>query len=285
MRKITTLLIIGAFVTGISNSAFALSPMGPPKARLEPRQWSFGLDYEHSEMDLETVSNPRIETQDGVVVTDTDPVKSKYEIDGLTSNMVYANIGYGLSGSWDLYVQAGLSDAQADITEVQAGGVTGDKYKNFDSSYGLAWGVGTRATFAKDGDITWGGLLQVSWAKPDSSGLTCVGDPNFEGDAEIEYWEIQLAVGPTFESEYYRIYGGPFLHFVYGSIDLKGTATYPEPDPAVITVNSSNNINNNVNIGGFIGTQLYLAENSSLYAECQFTSDAFGIGVGIAWKF
>jgi hypothetical protein len=284
MKKITILLIILAFVTGISSSAFALSPMGPPKARLEPHQWSFGLDYEHSEMDIETTSNLRTETIDGVEVPADGP-KSKYEIDGLTSNMVYVNAGYGLSGTWDVYAQVGLSDAQADITEVQAGGVTGDKYKNFDSSYGLAWGLGTRTTLAKDGDIIWGGLLQVGWAKPDSSDLTCVGDPYFKGDAEINYWEIQLAVGPTFESDYYRIYGGPFLHFVYGDVDLKGTATYPEPDPAVVTVKSSKNIDNNVNIGGYVGTQLYLTENSSMYAECQFTSDAFGIGVGIAWKF
>ena len=80
MRKLTTLLIIVAFIAGISSSALALTPMGPPKARLAPHQWSFGIDYEHSKMDLETTSELRTETIDGEVVPNDGP-KSKYKID------------------------------------------------------------------------------------------------------------------------------------------------------------------------------------------------------------
>jgi hypothetical protein len=283
MRKITTLFIIAVVMTGLCSSAFALAPMGPPKARLDLQQWSLGLEYENSKMDFETSKDYRVETIDGSVVPTSGP-KSKYKIEDFKTNTVYVNAGYGITGDWDYYMQFGVSDASADITEIEAG-IVGDQYKGFDSSFGFSWGLGTRATFAKDGDLSWGGLLQANYAKPDSSDLTCLGDEYFRGNAQIEYWDIQLAAGPTFESEYLRIYGGPFLHLLYGQVDLDGTAVYPDPDPATITVTSSMDIEMKVEAGAYAGAQFYLDENCSLYTECQFTSDAFGIGVGITWRY
>jgi hypothetical protein len=282
MKKKTAHLTVATILSlVICSSTFALSPMGPSKAMLEQEQWSLSFEFEYTEMDLETSSNYRTETINGIPIPPT--LKSKYEIEELQSDMFFANIGLGISENWDIYMRLGMFDAQADVTEIQTGSVTGDQYEGFDGSHGFNLGIGTRATFFEDEDVSWGGLLQAHWANPHSSKITCAGDPYFSGKAELEYWDIQMAVGPTLELDYYRIYGGPFLYFVYGDIELEGTGIYP--GPTTITLKSSKDIKEDAQFGGYVGAQFYLAEDSSLYTECQFTSDAWGLGFGITWKY
>ncbi len=280
MRKTTTLLVIAVMLTLITGSAFALAPMGPPMSRLEQDQWSIGLEYEHSEMDIETSNATGSEFQDGIFVGSTP--KKKYEINGLKSDMFYANLGFSIVKDWDMYLRLGFSDAKDDIKEIQTGGVTGDKYQGFKGSYGASWGIGTRASFYQEENMTLGALLQANWSNPGSSDITCVNNADFTtGEVELDYWEIQLAAGPTFDFDYFRIYGGPFLHFVYGNFDLNATFV----DTPVITFETSNDIKESVQIGGYVGTQWYLTESSSLLAELQFTGDAWGLGLGVTWKF
>ena len=277
----SSLFFISIVIIISSSSVFGLSPMGAPKANLTEGKWSLGLEYEHSNMDIETSLDFSTEIIDGTTMPPS--VKSKYKIEDLKSDMFFTNVGYGITENCDIYLRLGISDAQTNINEIQAGGTTGEQFRGFDSNFGFAWGIGSRATFFEEGNLSIGGLLQTNWTNPDSSEITISGDPYFSGKAEIEYWEIQMAAGPTFEFDYFRIYGGPFLHFLSGDIDLNGTGIYP--GPTTITLESSKDIEKNTEIGGFVGVQFDIEENYSLYTECQFTSDAWGLGAGIIWKF
>jgi opacity protein-like surface antigen len=232
-------------------------------------------------MDLEAFGSVQI-WENGILQT---PAFRKYKIENLKSNMIMGRLGTGLWDNWDIFVRLGVADSQGDISETLANGTPAldDQYKDFDGSFGFAWGAGTRATFYQEGNTAWGGIIQFTWANPNGSNISSDNDPNFSGDAEIKYWEVQVAIGPTIELDSFRIYGGPFVQFVNGDLDIKGQTTesgipsnFDDPDI---------DIHEKSQIGGYAGAQWYLGENSSLYTEVQFTGDAWGVGVGTVWKF
>ncbi|MHC4557864.1 MAG: hypothetical protein ACYTFW_16525 [Planctomycetota bacterium] len=279
MEKRTALLAVALIVVGIYSSvAFALPPMGPPRAFLGQEQWVVGVEYAYQEMDLETWGTV-YETWAGI------PIASDYsncELEGLKSNIVLGRVGYGISDTWDIFVRLGIADAEGKIVETQAGGVPGAEYDGFEGSYGLAWGFGTRATFWREGDLTWGGLFQMTWAEPDDSSIDLRGDPAFIGEAELDFEEVQIAVGPTWQLDDFRIYGGPFYHFVKGDLVLSGQTDTPGFD---VVTRSSQDIREESQFGGYAGVQWHMNKNTSWHAEYQFTGDAWGIGIGAIWRF
>ncbi len=291
MEKRIALLTLALIVVGVwSSIAIALPPMGPPRATLQEGQWAFGLEYGHSEMDLKTFGTVKeydyIHVGGGIyTLSNTASDYTKYKIQNLASNMFLARLGVGTWENWDFFVRFGATDAQDEITEIQPNGSIGDQHKDFDGGSGFAWGVGTRATFYQEADTTWGGLLQITWANPDKSDVTIENDSTYSGEAEIDYWEVQIAIGPTVESDYFRIYGGPFLHFVNGDLDINGKSVNPPGIYDLIIQKTSHDIKEESQFGGYAGAQIYLDESSSLFSEFLFTDDAWGAGVGITWKF
>lgn len=291
MKKRRVFLALAFLVVGACGSvAIAISPMGPPRATLQEGQWSFGLEYGHSEMDLETFGPVKefdyLDVGGGVyVLANTAPDYTKYKIENLASNMFLARLGAGMWENWDMFVRFGITDAQDEISEVLANGTPGDQYNDFDGSSGFAWGFGTRTTFYEDGGTTWGGLLQITWANPDGSTVTAENDPTFSGEAEIDYWEVQIAIGPTIEFDNSRFYGGPFLHFINGDLDINGQSVNPPGIYDLIIQETSHDIKEESQLGGYAGAEWYLGDNSTLYTEFQFTDDVWGVGIGSVWKF
>ncbi|MCK4818586.1 hypothetical protein KA005_22640, partial [bacterium] len=219
MEKKIVLFVFTLMIVSVSNPVvLALSPMGPPKALLGQDRWEVGIEYGHQTMDLEAIGTIQ-DIQPGLTVSR----KGRHNIDDLKSNIVMGRAGYGINDNWDAFVRLGVTDAQSDIERIFPDGATPDEYDGFDGSFGLAWGFGTRATFWQDDEVCWGGLFQVTWLEPGDSSIGMSDDPVFSGDAEIDIWEVQIAVGPTLRvDEDFRIYGGPFLHFVNGDLDLSG---------------------------------------------------------------
>ena len=286
MEKRIALLALALIVVGVCSSiTIALPPMGPPRATLQEGQWEFGLEYGYNEMDLQTFGTVKeVQVSPSVVRVNG---YTEYKIEDLQSNLYLARLGAGVWENWDLFVRFGATDAQDEITEVLATGALGDQYADFDGGSGFAWGFGTRTTFYQEGDTTWGGLLQITWANPDESDIIDKSDTSFAGNAEIDYWEVQIAIGPTVEFDSFRLYGGPFLQFVNGDLEISGE--YVDSDtpggPYDIIVKADHDVREESQLGGYAGAQWYLDENSSLYTEIQFTDDAWGAGVGITWKF
>jgi opacity protein-like surface antigen len=258
------LLAVVVVVCLLSSVALALDPMGPPIAGLKQGQWSAGADYSYSEMDLKWSNGKGRIT--GIGSGDLPSVKIKnYEM-----NKLNANLGYGITDNWDVFLRLGGADGRG------KGTLLGDTGK-FDGDTEFAFGFGTRVTlWEQSPELKWGGLAQASWAKSEDK----VTAGNFSGDIEIDITEIQLAVGPSWTAtKGVSIYGGPFCHLIYGDAEGKGRymGTYP--------MKASYDIREVSWFGGYIGAQVDVTENIPLYLEWQHTGNADAFCVGVVCKF
>jgi hypothetical protein len=285
-HSLISVTLAGLFLFGLAqlagnSSAFGLTLIGPPRSLLQEGENAIGLEYGYSEMDLQTFGDITEVTEPGPVVI---PDYTEYKIKKLRSNMISVRLDTNIFEDWDLFVRLGATDGTDNIKEVLADGTVGHEYSDFDGDFGFSWGVGTRTTFYEQDNVTWGGTFQVNWANPGKSDITDESDPSFSGEAEIKYWEFQLAIGPTIEYEnVMRIYGGPFLDFVKGDFDLCGsTVSLPLLSD---TFSASHEIREESQVGGFLGVQWNLGNNNTLITETQLTDDAWGIGVSATWKF
>ena len=285
MAKRIALLIVIFIVIGLSGSiALALPPMGPPKALVGQDRWAVDLGVSHSKMDLQAFGTAR-EDPDGA---GWRPASfADHRIEDYTSNMLLGRICYGAYDTVDVFVCLGLSDAQDDMTEELATGADGNKYTGLDSGHGFAYGLGARATFWQEGDLTWGGLIQILWENPGDGDIDLTptdGDPTkLTGDAELDLQEIQVAVGGSVQMDGFSVYGGPFLHFVTGDLDVDAIGT--DSFSAVNRVDLSADIREESEFGIFAGAQGEVDQDTAWFLEFQITGDAWGIGLGGERKF
>lgn len=238
MRTVTIVIMLLAFCS----QAYALSFMGPPKADLAQGQYGLGIDYTYSEMDIEAT------------------FLGEHWTEEIETNTIFTNLGYGITDKWEGFLRLGLSDIEAE---------------DFDSGYDFAYGFGTKFTFAEQDSVSWGALFQIGW-------LT--GEDTFTGflpgfgivnvDQEIDAYEIQIAIGPTWEIDNLKVYGGPFFHFIDGEYDLD-----------ILGANYSADLEQESVFGGFIGVSADLDESSNVGVEFQFTGDADAIGIRYVRRF
>ena len=232
-------IIVILLVFAFCVPSFGLSPMGPPKAGLKQGQFGVGLNYTLGEMDLEFSASG--------VSSETEEVES---------DMIFVDLGYGIMDQWEGFVRLGISKYEID---------------EWDGGNELAYGFGTKVTISKQDAITWGGLFQMTWIE---------GDDSISGiDIDVDAYEIQLAIGPTYEADGMCIYGGPFLHLLDG--DGKASGIVPGWGPASLTFD----IEQESVFGGYVGAQFDVAENSCVNIEAQFTGDAWAISGGIGFGF
>ena len=133
MRK----LLMAIMVLCAAGQAFALTPLGPPRAGLKQKQRSLGFLFSSSETDYEVSGY-------GMSYTATDIEWKTY----------LARLGYGLSDHCELYSLIGFSKCSTD---------------DFSGSSEIAWGFGTKFTFAKNDSVTWGGLFQMCSLRSEDS--------------------------------------------------------------------------------------------------------------------
>jgi len=135
----------------------------------------------------------------------------------------------------------------------------------------FAWGAGFKATVFDSSPAPWGVLFQITHVEGDESepiggGYVITGD--------VDIYEMQIAVGPSYKEGNVCVYGGPFLHLINGDLDIRfagQTLPYDIEEESVF--------------GGYIGLSAEIAENVDLSFEGQFTSDATVFGVGATLKF
>ncbi|MBN2130001.1 MAG: hypothetical protein JW741_10915 [Sedimentisphaerales bacterium] len=278
-------VVLVAMVTG--SSALALAPMGPPTAGLNQGQFRLGAEYGYSEMDLELDWDDETET-----------------IVDLESNMFFATLGYGVMDNWEFYVQLGVANAEFDKIETDDPNDPGDDNIGFEGDYGFAYGFGTKYTFWEQMEgLTWGVLFQMKWINSED---TLKGSDFEEGegyyfetwsdDLELDYYEMQIAVGPTWQAmDGLCIYGGPFVHLVSGDLDVdysESWAVYDNPEGTGTPIDEgsesgsdSGDLEEESSFGGYVGAQFDVTEQMQVFAEVMFTGDAWGFGIGGGWVF
>jgi hypothetical protein len=233
MKKQKFLVVI-VLVLSLSVTAMAFGPLGPPTAGLKTGQFGIAGEYSYTDSDVKI---------SGYGSSDT--------LEGLTSNMFLAQIGYGICDDWEVYGLVGAADHESDDLDP------------FDFDYDVAYGFGTKLTFVKQENLSWGAMFEMGWRQ---------GSDSISGvDADLDYYEMFIALGPTWNvSEGMRIYGGPFFYMLDGSLDIASLSFDLEEES---------------NFGGYVGAEFDLCPNSAVYVEYQFTGDMQTIGTGISWKF
>ena len=310
-KKIFLLCIL--FVLWFNASAvFALDPIGPPAAGLRKGQFSFGSEYSYSRMDVELNSGKGswYGFTDGMLGNSNFGKMSSATIEHMTLQKVYANFGYGVTDSWEMFLRLGAGHADFgykddtrpffSVPVSGPGGILFPDGQKADGDSGFAIGFGSKVTFYRDDKLKLGGLFQISWLRSDGkrSGLHPAGGGvnAYPGPASgipwshsvnIEIKEIQIAAGPEYQlTERISIYGGPFFHQIDGEVDGRyiesgnfgmSTLDYRAYYDYDISENSI--------FGGFVGTQIEVFENALFNIEYQHTAFADALTMGLVWIF
>ena len=264
---LATLLIIIALSHSV---ACAFDPIGPPAARLKEGWSATTLEYLYSSMDLEADEF----TLAPIVFTSTT-------IESIKSNKFYANFASGLQDYGEVFLRVGAMDASPD---------TGDNEGNWasfvgDSDYEFAIGAGAKFNFgqSQDGVHIWSLVAQTSYASLDfdikTSTIPLTPPAIATLSAELDIWEVQIALGYTRRfGDRLWVYCGPFLHYVSGDADIKGSIDG-------VAAKASTDLEQDSNVGGYVGAEWSLGDDFSLCAEWQFTSGGYALGGGLIWRF
>ncbi len=240
MQKKMLLSFVLFLVVSLScSSALALTLMGQPTAGLEQGQLSAGIEYTRGEMDIEF-----------------DELSTAEDVE---TNVYLVNLGWGITNNWDASVRLGA--ASVDIENLDD-----VDYFDIEGSTEFAFGFGTKATVIEGDGLDWGALFQIMWLKSEDKV-----DPY---DFEMDFYEIQIAAGPTYEANGMCIYGGPFLHLLDGDLD----ASMPGDSYSFSMEQDSE-------FGGYAGAQFAIGESGSANVEAQFTGSAWAVGGGVGWEF
>ena len=256
----------------LTTTVFALDPLGPPMATPNKEQFIAGLEYLYSEMDLHadslTVATPLGNLQ-----------FPSAELKAIKMNKFYLNILTMFDHNYDLFLRLGITDINPDKSKNQdnlAGSIG-------DSDSGFTFGGGLRTTLfqSADGKEKWGLLAQLSFAQCDFANKTYLvnGSDVLISKTTLDMFDIQIAAGPTYQiSDKLSVYGGPFLHFVQGEIELSGKVNDTN-------VKDSSEIEQLSKFGGFIGLSTDLAKNTKFNIEFQLTDDAQAAGFRFIHRF
>jgi hypothetical protein len=261
MFHLTVVFLVAGFC---GSAALAFDPMGPPTAQLKGLgRTRVAVEYSWSSMDIDS---------DGVDSLD----QLADTIEDFEFKKVYANFALGTSEESEVFLRVGVAEADVHASD------NSDNFAGYigKSDQSFLLGAGARATLYKKEKIKWGFLAQMSWADFDfdDSSYTLNGHAATLS-TDVEIFEVQVAVGPTVEvHENISIYGGPFLHFVAGDADLSGTVDGASQD--VDTDLEQDSI-----LGGYIGVQLDITENTGFNVEFQATDSGYAVGASLGYKF
>jgi hypothetical protein len=256
MGKKMLLLGVVLVIAGLCGSTvLAVAPAGPPTAGLKAGQFSAGFGYAHGEADFEI--DWKSDFVSGI---------PKSKVKNMKSDAYLAKFGYGISDDWEIYALLGAANSRGKIDTA-----------DFDGGHDFSGGFGTKYTFLKEKELSWGVVYQMVWGQGDDSynlDLSDYGYGTAKIDTDFKSYDVFLAAGPTYEMGNWRIYGGPALYYLNANLDIKYrniTLVKGDVDETLF--------------GGYIGSEIDLDKNCSLYGEYMLTGDAWALGTGIAWKF
>ncbi|MHC4121061.1 MAG: hypothetical protein ACYSWO_26535 [Planctomycetota bacterium] len=228
--------VIATIVLLSANPLWALTFMGPATTDLEKGQVQIGAEYSTGATDISVSGSilPSAETFDDM---DTDALLARLSASPFDNVEVYGRLGMAEAGDLD---------------------------EEF------AWGAGVKATVFDSERLPWGVLFQVIHLEGDEKDTS--GPFVIEGDLDV--YEYQIAVGPSYRAGNVCVYGGPFLHFIDGDFDLRA-----------LNQKFSLDVEQESEFGGYVGLAAEVVANLSVYIEGQFTSDADLFAASVSIKF
>lgn len=271
MKKLPIIIVL--FLTV---KVFALDPLGPPLTTKNKDQFIAGFEYLTGEMDLHA-DNFNMSTPVGTLQFPCDDFKD------MELNRFHVNILTMFGNNYDIFLRLGLTyiDPDRHSNQDNLAGSIGD------SDSGFTYGAGVRATLfeSNEGKVDWGFLAQFSYAQLDFDDKTYVvnGSDVVISKTTLDMLNIQIAAGPTYQlSDSLCVYGGPFLNFLNGEVELSGKVRVNDTE---VKVEDSSDIEELSEFGGFVGLSTELAKNTNFNIEFQMTDDAQAIGFRLIHRF
>jgi len=241
----------------------ALDFLGPPASCLLKGQTSLGVAYLSGQMDLDA---------DIKMIGEEYTDLLKDELDGVKQQRAFVDVSHGLDDNIDIFGRIGGSRLEIHEYELFYG-----EDHIFDGDMGLALGGGVRGTIYEQNGTRFGAVGVFNWSETeDQRQAILAGQPY--SSAEIEYYELIIAGGVVHPlAPNVSVYGGPFFYWFDGDIEGKGW-DWP---PAEI----DGDIEEDGNIGAYLGGLFEITDNWSLAAEFQWADGASGFGVNAIWTF
>ncbi|MHC4628000.1 MAG: hypothetical protein ACYTDV_13555, partial [Planctomycetota bacterium] len=175
------------------------------------------------------------------------------------------------------------------VADAEFPGDGGGSSPDFDGDSGFAFAIGVKKTIFTDPDseTVWGTVFQFAQARrieddvrSVSGGINTWGNGHISlpgsgvSETEMDLYAIQLAAGPTVPlCEGVCLYGGPFLNFVEGDLEVRYDSAG----------NDRNNyeLEQHLELGGYIGAQVEVGDPNILVGgEFLWTNEAWAIGIG-----
>ena len=151
-----------------------------------------------------------------------------------------ARFTYGLDEDLELFVRGGTGGGSSWIP--------------------ITIGTGAKWTFLPDSELPLGLLFQLHWL------------PGTNFASELDFYEIQIAAGPSYSFDRFCLYGGPFLHFLRGEEDSHVFGMHFDLEEQSV-------------FGAYAGIRADLTNNLGIDIELQATSDAYCAALGLPWRF
>lgn len=230
-------IIVLFALLALTQKVFGLTPIGTPSATLDEGKYEAGFSYFSSDMDVKV-----------------DPFGLGDVLNIKTSGYM-PTLDIGLGGGWQFSLGLGVADIDAE-------GIKDD------NGFG---GLGIKKTLFRQGDIDWGASIQIYWSYFDDEVVIV---PTTVSVVDLSYHEIQIAFGPTYRKGDLCIYGGPFLHYLDGEIDVND-----------FRGEFSSDIERDLKVGGFVGISTKITKNIDFGFEAQFVKDAEALVFRFRYRF
>jgi hypothetical protein len=273
--------VILAAIGVLGSVALAGAPLGVPIAALEEQEWAVGVEYGYEKGGLEGFGSG-VRTIGGVPAYFVESV----DIDDLATRMVFGSLAYGVCDNWDLFLRVGAADGRGNI-RVQGAPPGGSLERSrYNSNYGVAWGIGSRATFCHWGPWRFGGLVQATWFDAKCSDFLST-DPDaadtvFAGSSDLEFWQTQVALAAVYQIDTLRFWAGPFLQFVEGDMDRSGRVFVSGVDDG--SFQGSTDIGETSQFGLHAGVDWEVTARINCRMEGQLTRDGWLLGISGAMR-
>ncbi len=265
----TLILILSA-----GANCFAMGLMGPPTASLESGKFELGGEYAYSAADLKAKNGSWTELLDGAFSARGNA--DSFTLKNFKTSTGYARLGYGISDNVDVFVRIGTSKAKF-------GDSVWENSEKFHTDFDSAFGIGLKITVMEQDNLKLGGTILADTAQYD--GQLYASHWASRDFVKLNMTQFKIALGGTYAfSDVFSLYGGPFLHFVNGDL----TDELTEVDTVTGGLLRSKytwDIREKDVVGGYIGAQIEMADNSAVAIEFEHTASADVIGASINWRF
>ncbi|MBA7536925.1 hypothetical protein ES705_29191 [subsurface metagenome] len=239
----------------LSSQAVGFAPIGPASSDLDQGQFAAGFDYANGEIGA---------SMDNLSATyagfGTFDIPGEISFGDVDMGSYYARLAYGLNDRWQVFARFGQAESGPD--------------KDF------AWGFGSKVTLRESERLDWGLMGQVHFL-------------SFEGSSTLPDWTYfdwqedlyaaQVAFGPVYKGDGFRLYGGPFLSWVKGDGKIKGGLVMP--DETVLPTKGSFDLTKDLEVGVYAGVSVKTTESIDLNAEYQYAGDWTLLGLSLSFKF